>query len=259
MMNGAESINRIPRIRRTRDYRLYDFNGGRFLDLCLDGGRALLCHKHGQVILMMKNALEKGLSAPYPGVWEGRLLKQLKMLYPEIAAVSVVFAGWKSEAQSEAEAAADGSELPVFRPFEFESPSSEPRFAETPFKLLLPLPGSGMLKVICALEGCNKELPEPDSVPQYLYSGLARAAADLKAFASTVDTSVWGAFDSPLWTRRGPWLYPECSRDEYPKLFKAFISRGILLSPYYEIPSCAPYRFTDGEIKPIKVIEKDIL
>ena len=247
MMNGAESVNRLPKIRRARDYRLYDFNGGRYLDLCLDGGRALLGHRHGQSTLMMKNALEKGLAAPYPGVWEGRLLKQLKLLYPEISAVSVIFAGSNS---------GKADKLPVFRPFEYETPATSDKFTECPYELLLPLPGSSVLRVLCSPEENENELPEAGNIPQYLYSGLCRAAADLKAFAEDADTSAWSAFDSPLWTRRGPWLYPACSREEYPALFKAFLASGILLSPFYEIPSCAPYRFTEGEIKPIKEIEK---
>ena len=66
MMSGNKLYNMMPEIRRARDYRLYDIHGRRYLDLCLDGGRALLGHKPGRVVLMMKNALEKGLSASYP-------------------------------------------------------------------------------------------------------------------------------------------------------------------------------------------------
>jgi hypothetical protein len=38
-------------------------------------------------------------------------------------------------------------------------------------------------------------------------------------------------------------------------VFSAFLGRGILISPFPDVPSCAPYRFTEGEIKPIKDIE----
>ncbi|HAK45877.1 MAG TPA: hypothetical protein DCO79_08165, partial [Spirochaeta sp.] len=112
MMNGTEPRNKIPLIRRTRDYRLYDFKGGRYLDLFLDGGRALMGHKHGRAILMMKNSLEKGMAASYPGVWEGRLLKQLGLLYPEIREVSLFFAGRDDKAPAER------SKYRLFRPFE---------------------------------------------------------------------------------------------------------------------------------------------
>ncbi|MDC7226332.1 MAG: hypothetical protein PQJ61_06180 [Spirochaetales bacterium] len=247
MTNGTDNNNiincRIPRIRRTRDYHLYDFNSRRYLDLYLDGGLALLGHKYGRAVLMMKNGLEKGLAASYPGVWEARLLKQIKLLYPEIADVVTLFAG-------------SGWGYPVFRPFEYESPAADIQFMNTPFELQLPLPGAGTVKVLCALNACKTRLPAADPVPQYLYSGLCRAAADLKAFIAEADTSLWSAFDSPLWLRRGPWLYPHASGEDYSALFEAFLSRGILISPDPSRPSCAPYRFTKGEIKPIKEIER---
>lgn len=240
MMNGTDSLyNKIPQIRRAREYHLYDFKGRRYLDCCLDSGRALLGHKPGRAVLMMKNSLEKGLTAPYPGVYSHRLLKQLQILYPWISCCAVVY--------SSGSAVAD---IPLFRPFEAEVP---PR--DVPFELLLPLPGSGMLRVLCAAEGCVKALPNSDPVPQYLLSGLCRAAAELAAFSENVKPGVWAAFNSPLWTRTGPWLYAKTDAAGYAGLFAAFLARGILLSPYYEIPSCVPYQFTEGEIKPIKEIE----
>lgn len=238
MMNGTYDL--IPQIRRARDYHLYDINGRRYLDCCLDGGRALLGHKPGRAILMMKNALDKGLAASYPGVYSNRLLKQLKLLNPNIAGCSVVFGPAKA------------SGLPLYRPFENDGGLIP---TDQPFKLLLPLPGSVGLSVVCAVKDCVDALPKADPVPQYLLSGLCRAAAELSAFMKTVKPGIWSAFDSPLWERKGPWLYSSVAKDRYPVLFSAFLEKGILLSPDSEMPSCAPYQFTGGEIVPIKEIE----
>lgn len=252
MMNGINPL-KIPEIKRSRDYRLYDFNGGRYLDLFLDGGRAVLGHKHGRSVLMMKNSLEKGLAASYPGVWDKRLKKQLKMLYPEITGVSVVFSGCLTAAGRDG--SEPGAAVPVLRPFEFESLEAA-GFSDAPFEVLLPLPGSGAYRVICTT-GAADALPAADAVPQYIYSGLCRAAADLKLFAADAKPGVWAAFNSKLWERRGPWLYPILSGEQYAAIFDAFLKRGMLLSPDPELPSCAPYRFTMGEIKPIKEVERE--
>jgi hypothetical protein len=234
----------IPRIKRARDYHLYDFKSRRYLDLCLDGGRALLGHKHGGTVNMMKNSLEKGLAAAYPSVYEGRLLRQVRRLYPGVTDVRAGPAGVAGK-------------LPVVRPFE-DAGSPESGV----FELILPLPGSGVVRVVCSTSPSGEEKTAFEqaacpgwSVPGYLLSGLCRAAADLAAFAGGVDPGVWAAFDSPLWKRSGPWLFPAFPSERYPAVFSAFLGRGILISPFPDVPSCAPYRFTEGEIKPIKDIE----
>ena len=236
----------MPRVKRARGYRLYDYSGRRYLDLCLDGGRALLGHRSGRSVLMMKNAFDKGLSASYPGVWEARLLKQLRMLYPEITACSVIFAGGDNK-------------LPVFRPLECASPAESPECRGRVFELLLPLPGAAAYSLVCSTlpdpAAAAGQLPPASPVPQFVFSGLCRAAADLRAFTDGLDSDLWKGFDSNLWERRGPWLYPSVSGSAYPELFSAFLENGILLSPDPDLPSCAPSEFTEGEIKPIKRIE----
>lgn len=237
MKNGNNDLRRlIPAVKRARDYHLYDFSGRRYLDLCLDGGRAVLGHKAGRIVRDMKNSLEKGLSASYPSMYRDRLLKQVKRLYPTVGSVSVVYAG-------------AGDELPLVRSFDNETP------ADGVFELLLPMAGSGCLRVLCAEGGAESSLPAGADVPGFLLAGLCRAAADLAAFDETDAQKSWGAFDSPMWRRIGPWLYPQVNADAYPSLFKAALECGILLSPDYNIPSCAPSVFTPGEIKPIRELE----
>ncbi|MDC7126334.1 MAG: hypothetical protein PQJ46_12255 [Spirochaetales bacterium] len=239
MMNGANSlINKIPKVKRCRDYHVYDFNGRRFFDMYLDGGRAFLGHKPGRTLLMMKNCLDKGLSAAYPGVWEKRLLNQLQSLYPSIAACSIVFGG--------------GETYYVFRPFESEQPPEN-----TIFELLLPMPGSSIVKVVCAADSCKKELPENDLIPQYLYSGLCRAAAELAAAKKNLKDDTWSFFDFSFWKRQGPWLYPTVSEDAYKNIFSTLLKKGVIISPYYEQPSCAPSQFSEGEILPIVELAKE--
>jgi len=240
MNNGINSLSsQLPVIKRARDFHLYDFSGRRYLDLCLDGGRAVLGHKAGRIVGEMKNGLEKGLAAGYPSVYSQRLLKQIQRLYPVISSLSVVFSG-------------GGLEVPVVRPFSREElPSGV-------FELILPMAGSGLVRVLCA-SGEGAELPLSNAVPGYLLSGLCRAAAELACFDKSSGKKAWAAFESPLWRRDGPWLYAAVPEERYPSLFNVLLAGGVIISPDYLTPSCAPCFFTEGEIAPIKEIEGDFL
>ena len=239
MNNGINELSaQMPKVKRSRDFHLYDFDGRRYLDLCLDGGRAMLGHKAGKIVRDMKNGLEKGLAAGYPSVYPGRLLKQVKALHPGVSSISVVFAGSPGNFQ-------------VVRPFDG---------AELPgevFELFLPMAGSSCLRILCAAAGAEEKLPRSDALPAYLLAGLCRAAAELASFDFSPAGRSWAAFDSPLWRREGPWLHSLVDGDAYPSLFKAFLDRGVVISPDAKSPSCAPSVFTQGEIKPIKDIERE--
>lgn len=81
-------LRRLPPVSRAREHRLYTADGKRWIDLWADGGRALLGHRPGGVGLRIKNELDRGLYAPYPGRWEKRLEKQLFRLFPGYSHVS---------------------------------------------------------------------------------------------------------------------------------------------------------------------------
>ena len=85
MTNGSNIPAGLPPIKRCRDYHLYDYKGNRYLDLYLDGGRALMGHKPGKTMLPLKNSLEKGVWASYPSVYASRLDKILAKLFPGYA------------------------------------------------------------------------------------------------------------------------------------------------------------------------------
>ncbi len=82
-------LRRLPAVRRAREHRLYTVDGARWVDAWADGGRALLGHRPGGVKLRIKNELDRGLCAPYPGVWERRLEKVLLRLFPGYERVCV--------------------------------------------------------------------------------------------------------------------------------------------------------------------------
>jgi hypothetical protein len=75
-------LRSLPVIRRARDFRLYTEDGRRLTDLWQYGGHAILGHTPPAVLRELKNAASRGLFAPFPGCYEGRLIKALSRLFP---------------------------------------------------------------------------------------------------------------------------------------------------------------------------------
>jgi len=86
----SDRLRALPPIRRARLWRLYaESRGGesrRFLDLWMDGGRAILGAKGTGLGTAAKAAIDMGLLRPLPSAWERRLAAQLRIAYPEYQA-----------------------------------------------------------------------------------------------------------------------------------------------------------------------------
>ena len=72
----------LPEISRARGYRLYSREGGRYLDMYLDGGGAILGHRPEGLNRIFKSASSRGLWAPLPSASRGRLEKAVLRLVP---------------------------------------------------------------------------------------------------------------------------------------------------------------------------------
>ncbi len=81
-MNETSLRDHIPPIKRARGCYLYDFKGGRYLDLYRQNGAALLGHRPANLTRVMKQVMAKGLIADLPSVYEGRLRKAVLRLLP---------------------------------------------------------------------------------------------------------------------------------------------------------------------------------
>lgn len=89
-------------------------------------------------------------------------------------------------------------------------------------------------------------------VPPLELSAAVKAFAELAGHRKCYTEELWKRSDrrlGPLFERRGPRLWPRCSREDYPALFRAALERGVLLSPSWDLPSNLPADFDDGELK----------
>lgn len=262
----------LPPIRRARGFRLYDTRGRRYLDLWRDGGGALLGHRAGRVTTLMKSVLSQGLAAGLPSVWEGRLLKMIRGLFPSFPAVRMFssrrraleaasqFLGIRIDAEDlydpalgdACAAAPAGARAALWRPFLAEPGAEGPPAARWDVRLpVLPLTVSGAPAPVCLCAEPPAGFPESDHLPGFLLAGAARALADLSADAeplrnARVEKSIDG---SSAWRRTGPYVRAAFERAEYPRVFSAFLKEGVLLSPGYPGPSIIPGECSPGETR----------
>jgi hypothetical protein len=118
--------------------------------------------------------------------------------------------------------------------------------------LRLPCPRAFSPVVLLArTEEAAASLPAEDLPPLQL-AVAAKALAEFAAFSRGQSEEAWRKSDrrlAPLFERTGPYLYPRCAQDAYPAFFAAALAKGVLLSPFWELPSLLPAEFDDGELK----------
>ncbi len=240
--------NMIPRIKRARDFYLYDERGDRILDLYLDKGRAINGHRPAGLSLALKNTLSRGLYAPYPSIYHDRLMKLLQREFP----------GFKHQGVYRSFESYLNSDGPIG---DFSDPAREDKTGKnilwrpymevgeecTLLKITFPFPGCD---VVAVLAQDDEALPPSDAIPPYVLSGLIRSWFDWKIRESKAEPESWNILDETgHWERRGPYLTPLCSREEYDDLFRYYLDRGILISPEYNHCSISAVDIREGSLK----------
>lgn len=283
---GRNLLSLLPEIRRCRGYRLYAENGRRFLDLWQDDGRGVLGAKGTGIGTVVKAETDKGLGSPLPSVYESRLAKAALAanpaytavrLYPDEASAAralVARAGAAGAALADAATWSLDTEGIFFDPARRDANSgSRLALLERPYPegldmdaarkgfgialLRLPLARAFSPAVLLFRDGSEAEGFGRAFVPPLQLSAAVKAFAELAGHGEKYAGDLWKRADrrlGGLFERRGPRLWPRCSREDYPALFETALDRGVLLSPFWDLPSNIPADFDDGELKPLSGI-----
>jgi len=290
--NVSGGIAALPPIKRARLWRLYAQDGRRFLDLCQDGGRAVLGAKPGRIHTSAKAAIDQGLTRPLPSIWTGRLEKELKRRYPEHREIRLYANEEEARraltqtlsanaAFSRPDAPPREAASPLFDPCrvrDTKAPASIP--SESPFCLFgrpfanylaapprtpdailvcLPCPQAfspGIL--LFASPTLSRFATAGSLVAPLLARSALEALCALDRYIESIGEAYWKRADRSLasfFERRGPWLFPRIEREKYPALFEKALAKGVLLSEDYEQPSILPGDFDDGELAPLAKLE----
>ncbi len=253
----------LPPIRRARGNRLYTADGKRFLDLWLDDGRGILGDRDRYARTFAANAADKGLTRPYPGLYDARFAKAVQDAWPgfgaprlfsseerALAAAARILDEQPEPVDPATGAATGGAAFMLARPFA-DLPAAcvlaMPRLpCPRPFSpwCLMARAGTSAAAALAAEEG--------DLVPAQALSAAARGLASLaSAIREGYGESHWAKADRRLgawFERRGPYLFAKCPPADYEAFFRAALAGGALLSPRTDAPSVVPPDFDDGEL-----------
>jgi len=272
----------LPPVRRARGNRLYTADGKRFLDLWLDDGRGILGDRDRYTRTFAANASDKGLTRPYPGLYDARFIKAVIAAWPGFTAVrlfsseeralaaaaralvslsapgsqpTLVDSAVKPSAQGSAAAGgATGPQKPGFiaiaRPF-----APIPEFCDLALPRL-PCPRPFAPWCLMARDGTEAaralSAEEGDLVPAGSLVAAARGLSSLEATVSDgYGEALWARFDRRMdawFERSGPYLFTRAIPAGYEAFFRAALEGGALLSPLPDAPSVIPPDFDDGEL-----------
>ena len=252
-----DSNNKIPIIKRTRGYLIYDTSGKRYLDFYQDSGRAILGHRMEGITRVIKSTAARGLTAGYPSIYTNRMDKQLKLLFPkakEFRIYSNIDRAMAALSVNEREkiSLSDFVDFPAapckytfWRPFLRHSME----YQDSEFFIpLLPFPGN-FGPVVVGINSITDDIPSSDLLSPMLCDMLIKSTASLRRFSDEDDLEKWKIFESPIWERTGPYLRFKLKGDAYALFFRKALECGVLLPTSAEIPGIIPMIYEDGQIK----------
>jgi hypothetical protein len=261
------NLNLLPPIKRARAYRLYT-ESKRFVDLYLDGGRAVLGHNAPNVLREMKNVADRSLFAPYPSYYTKRFEKALSLLFP-----GKTFTVYHS---MEAVPAAIRDGTPLIRPY-----MPCPANGAEPFLALLPHPLAPVVLVTNQQSGFTSSKGggppvegEAEDPARGLERGIGNAgcrdfplpispvilALTTRAMYDVLHnpergTIVFKRVEEALcnrpWQREGIYITPKqkMTDTEWERIFKRFLDAGFLIPPTQHDPLILPGELSPGEEK----------
>jgi hypothetical protein len=289
LVEGCSSgaLRSLPPVRRARDFRLYTEDGRRLTDLWQYGGRAVLGHTPPNVLRELKNAASRGLFAPFPGCYSGRLIKALSHVFPGM--IVRLYADDASLRRALARAGYDeaapfpdpafpasvpapslpGKPSPVlWRPFlelpikpetgrqQSPFPPDEiPMAGATALVPVLPLPWAGVPRVLVLSKSAEAAFPESgqDLISPVVLAAAARSVWDLLAALPERGVRKFPRIRKALaqspWQRRGIYLTRTGStgEEDYAAVFRRFLEKGFLLPPSPRHPLILPGELSAGE------------
>jgi hypothetical protein len=263
MTKGSEFAYSMPIIARARGFRLYDLRGRRYIDLYQNNGRAILGHRPDGLTQVMKSTASKGLIAEYPSVYDGRLEKILKLMFPDylyfrlyanrertLEAVSQGVQAKVSAGSIADPAMSDviSGKTAFWRPF-----LPQRRYEQETLLPIMPFPGSFVPDIVCIkTKAVAKRMPPSDMISPLLIDLLVKSVSQLiRQLHSTAGegSEFQRLIDVFTWDRRGPYINTRMDSVTYMELFKKALEMGILLPPGETYPIIIPREFSEGEIE----------
>ncbi|MCR5699578.1 MAG: hypothetical protein K6G52_08045 [Treponemataceae bacterium] len=236
---SQQIFSRYGEIKRARGPFLYTEKNVRLTDMYQEAGRAILGWEGGKARLVFKNTLERGQTGSFTTHFDHQLEKACKTLFPEFNSFCFIPSQKKSC-------------LPVWKPWLTEL-DEKVIFESDEFVFVPPFPFASDCLILCSKQ--NSILEEKANVNPALKAAIARSVFDLIAEIPKRTEKDFALFDKTLskyFVRKGPYLYPMCTPQEYPDFVKFCLDNNVVVSPDYESPSIIPYGADYGVLKNLR-------
>jgi hypothetical protein len=96
----------------------------------------------------------------------------------------------------------------------------------------------------------EKDMPVSDFLQPPVLAGITRSVYDLIAEIPRRGEASWSVYDDIVlrfWDRKGPYLFPKMSRENYGEFSGLCLDAGLVISPDYDIPSVVPWQANKGD------------
>ena len=241
-------------ITRARGCFLYTKKSIRLTDLYLENGRAILGWDSKNAGTFLKNMLNKGLTGGF--ICEDQQHLRLQKAVSKLLGSDRIVAFFSDKGEAlQAALSISPKGTAVYRPW---NPANSDWTTTDCVIINPPLAwGEGFCLVAAAKELVNENSIFKDavSIPFALETAVTRAIYNLAAAITERTEKDWFVWDPVLtkyWERKGPYLFPRISENEYDDFVRHCLDCGIVINPNYNEPSIVPYGADTGVFNQLK-------
>jgi hypothetical protein len=264
--NTDSLLSHLPEINRMRGWRMYARNGSRILSLWSDYGRTLLGYSPRGLVSIAKSSMDRGLFSAVPGIWNSRIEKMLHRLLPEYRNIKILGSQEKAiKLLQNLEGLASSTPSIGTCKFLFDKYLKRDDELSDIISIVLPIPDFLSIGILASKMSSSpvieQELIEGIKGMTSIYA-LSKMQSEEEDVISGGLEPVWESFDrygGVLFSRSGPWLFPNYPRENHEEVFLYCLEHGLLISPDYNFPSSVPGEFDKGELGPLRSAAESFL
>jgi hypothetical protein len=266
---------RYGNVTRARGCFLYTAKNVRLTDMYQEAGRAILGWGGGSAFTMLKNTLSRGITGSYNTCYTNQIKRAVSEL---LASERTVYIFKDKQKALRAALAISPQSTSFWKPWSesvdwrtITSVIVEPPLPWTAgIYLLAVLDTPEVEATLAAIEQTadTMQADQPQSplqsasrLPAPVAAAVTRSFYDMVAALQSRKESDWFIYDTVLtkyWTRKGPYLYPKISKEQYGAFILHCLDCEVVVSPVFEIPSIVPYgadRGVFGKLKKTPFVE----
>lgn len=260
---SKQIYNTYGMVTRARNCFLYTKKGIRLTDLYQENGRAILGWHGGSAFTFFKNILSKGLTGSFQCEDKSRLAKALTMLLDgntKTESRTILTFSTKAEALK-AGLFFSPQNTSVYVPWN----SQNTDYSKTDVVIIEPpLPWTQTIyltaiktSVIEAMDLPADKIIPSNAIPLAfaLETAITKAIYNLIQEIPLRQEKDWFIYDPVLtkyWTRKGPYLYPKMTDEQYDDFVKHCLKCELVINPQYNMPSIIPFGADKGVFTKLK-------